>query len=178
MLSGAGRLPCPCLVLGGIVETRKRLRLPTYDYRQDGAYFVTICTKERRNCLSQVVGADAHIGPHTALTGVGEIAERYIQTIPGIDKYVIMPNHIHMIVLLENGNGSMWASTPTKSLSDIVRSFKVLTSKAAGNSLWQCSFYDHVIRNEQEYLQIWQYIDDNPANWAEDEYYSESRKQP
>ena len=154
------------------METRKRLRLPTYNYRQDGAYFVTICTKERRNSLSRVVGADAHIGPHTALTEYGKSVERYIQTIPGIDKYVIMPNHIHMIVLLENGNGSMWASTPTKSLSDIIRSFKVLTSKAAGESLWQRSFYDHVIRNEQEYLRVWQYIDDNPAHWAEDEYYA------
>lgn len=122
--------------------------------------------------MSTVVGADAYIGPHTALTGYGKIVERYIQTIPGIDKYVIMPNHVHLIVLIEQENGPMWASAPTQSLPNHIRSFKTLTSKAAGISLWQRSYYDHVIRNEREYLQIWQYIDDNPAQWAEDEYYA------
>ena len=65
----------------------------------------------------------------------------------------------------------MWASAPTQSVSTRIRSFKTLVSKQIGQSIWQRSFYDHVIRDEGDYLHIWQYIDSNPAKWAEDEYY-------
>ena len=68
-------------------------------------------------------------------------------------------------------HGPMWASAPTQSVSDRIRSFKTLVSKQIGVSIWQRSFYDHVIRSKEDYLHIWQYIDDNPAKWAEDEYY-------
>lgn len=122
-------------------------------------------------CLSRIVGADAHIGPQTALTEWGRVVEEYLLRIPGIDAYVIMPNHVHMIVRIESEDGSMWASTPTQSISDRVRSLKTLVSKKIGVSIWQRSFYDHVIRSEKDYLGIRQYIDDNPAGWAEDEYY-------
>ena len=151
---------------------RKTLRLSGYDYGRDGGYFVTICTKERRQCLSLIVGADAFIGPHIQLTDWGKIVERYIRSIPGIDKYVIMPNHVHMIVSLASEEGPMKASAPTQSLSDRIRSFKKLASQKIGTAIWQRSFYDHVIRCEEDYRRVWQYIDDNPARWAEDEYYS------
>ena len=151
---------------------RRQLRLPDYDYSAPGAYFITICTDKRREILSTVfVGADAHIGPQVRLTTIGQIAEKYICSIPGIDRYVIMPNHIHMIINIGKADGSMWASTPTKSISSIVRSFKTLVSKEVGGSIWQRSFYDHVIRSEAEYLCVWEYIDSNPARWSEDEYY-------
>ena len=88
-----------------------------------------------------------------------------------MQKYVIMPNHIHMLIHVESENGPMWASAPTQSISNRIRSFKTLVSKQLGVSIWQRSYYDHVIRNEQDYLRIWQYLDDNPAKWAEDEYY-------
>ena len=68
-------------------------------------------------------------------------------------------------------HGPMWASAPTQSVSDRIRSFKTLVSKQIGVSIWQRSFYDHVIRNKEDYLHIWKYIDDNPAKWAEDKYY-------
>ena len=153
------------------MEERKTLRLPEYRYDRNGAYFITICTKKRMHCLSRVVGADAHIGPCTEFTDWGSIVETYLLRIPGIDTYVIMPNHVHMIVRIESGDGPMWASAPTQSVSDRIRSFKTLVSKQIGVSIWQRSFYDHVIRNKEDYLHIWQYIDDNPAKWAEDEYY-------
>ena len=153
------------------MEERKPLRIPRFDYCQNGIYFVTLCTQKRRQCLSRVVGADAHIGPHVELTEYGNAVETYIQSIPGIDTYVIMPNHIHMIVRIESEDGPMWASAPTQSLSDRIRSFKTLVSKQIRQSIWQRSFYDHVIRCEDDYLRIWQYIDENPAKWAEDEYY-------
>ncbi len=153
------------------MQTRKKPRLSEFDYRENGAYFVTICTKNRRHCLSYVVGADAHIGPHTALTKWGVVVQTHMLKMPGIDKYVIMPNHVHMIVRIGAENGSMWASTPTNTLSNHIRTFKTLVTKEIGECIWQRSFYDHVIRNEAEYRRIWQYIDDNPAGWAEDGYY-------
>ena len=91
---------------------RKPNRLMGYDYAACGAYFITICTKDRRQWFGDVVG-DAHIAPHVALTPYGEIIQKYIRNILGIDKYVIMPNHIHMIILKwedeSNRNGAMWA---------------------------------------------------------------------
>ncbi len=145
---------------------RKTNRLKEYDYSAEGAYFITICTKDRRCILSSIVGDDAHIVP----TSYGTIAEKYIRSVPGIDQYVIMPNHIHMVIRIENG--PMWASSPTRSVSQLVRSFKTLVTKEIGFSAFQRSFYDHIIRDEADYLKIWNYIQTNPAKWAEDRFYS------
>ena len=151
---------------------RKSPRLTEFDYAH-GWYFVTICTDKRREILGTIVGGDAHIAPHTELSACGCIADEYIRRIPGIDTYVIMPNHIHMVIRIGMAmeNGAMWASPPTKTLGSLVRSFKTLVTKAAGQKVWQRSYYDHVIRNEADYLRIWQYMDSNPAHWTEDDYY-------
>jgi len=82
-----------------------------------------------------------------------------------IDKYVVMPNHIHMIVVLENEADERGRS----SLQQVVKNIKSYVTKQAGTSVWQVRFYDHVIRDEPDYLETWQYIDENPAKWA-DEY--------
>lgn len=63
-------------------------------------------------------------------------------------------------------------SAPTKSVSTIVGQMKRISSKMTGRSLWQKGFYDHIIRSGSDYLRIWQYIDENPAKWSEDEYYT------
>ena len=145
---------------------RKPNRIPEYDYGTNGAYFVTICTQDRKKILCDIVGDDAHIVPKT----YGMIAEKYIRNVPEIEKYVIMPDHIHMIIRLDNG--SMWASTPTdcqpqhNRISNIVRSIKVLVAKEIGESIFQRSYYDHVIRNQQDYNEIWQYIENNPRKWV------------
>ena len=87
---------------------RKPTRLPDYDYSHPGAYFITICTKDRRCILSDIsVGADALGGPNLQLTDTGKVVEQYILStdhIPGfrVDKYVVMPNHIHMILWIDN----------------------------------------------------------------------------
>ncbi len=144
---------------------RKKLRLKEYDYNTPGAYFITICTIERRNLLSTIVGDDAHIVP----LEYGKIAEKYICSIPGIDRYVIMPNHIHMIIRI--GSGTMWASSPTASVPQLVRSFKTLVTKEIGERIFQRSFYDHIIRDEADYLKIAAYIEQNPIKWSEDRFY-------
>lgn len=156
---------------------RKPLRLAEFDYGTNGAYFVTICTKGRQWLLSSIgdVGDDAHIVPSPRLSDYGHVCDKYIRSISAVytgvsvDAYVIMPNHIHLLIRLD---GAMWASPPT-SISDIVRSFKVLVTKEIGVSIWQRSFYDHVIRGEQDYAEIAEYIETNPLRWQMDTLYAE-----
>ena len=135
-------------------KRRKGNRLPEFDYGQSGAYFVTICTRDRRKILSQVAGSDARV----ILKPAGIVLERYIRNAPEVEKYVIMPDHVHMIVRL-NGDGL------SSKLSGIVRAIKALTTKEIGMSIFQRSYYDHVIRNQQDYNEIWEYIDNNPRKW-------------
>ena len=151
---------------------RKPPRLPEYDYASPGAYFVTICTKDRRCILSDITAGAA---PCLQLTDTGKIVEQYIlstERMTGfhVDNYVIMPNHIHMILRIDNGPPR--ASAPT--VSDAVGALKRLVNRSLGRSIWQRSFHEHVIRNEHDYREIWAYIDANPARWAEDRYNAQS----
>ena len=154
---------------------RKPIRLPDYDYSSPGSYFVTICTKDRRCILSDIsVGADALGGPNLQLTDTGKAVEQYILStdhIPGfrVNKYVVMPNHIHMILRIDSGPPR--ASAPT--VSGAVGALKRLVNRRLGHDIWQRSFHEHVIRNENDYREIWEYIDANPAKWAEDRYYEQ-----
>ena len=152
---------------------RGRNRLKAYDYRAPGAYFVTICVREHRNLLGKVVvGADEYFGPRVVLSEYGAVVEGYVKTIPGVVDYVIMPNHLHLYLEIPIAeHGPMWASAPTQSLSDRIRSFKIMVTKTVGEPLFQRSFYDHVVRNEEDALRIRQYIRDNPAKWQEDRFY-------
>ena len=154
---------------------RKSIRLPGYDYSQNGAYFITICTKDKQPILGTVsVGADAHIGPGVALSPTGEVVDKFLRRIPGLDKYVIMPNHIHMIIIIDHTQiGPVWATAPTQDISQRIKSFKILVSKELGASIFQRSYYDHVIRDEVDYQTKWNYIDTNPLRWTLDKYYTE-----
>ena len=156
----------------GSLPKRKNPRLRARQYTQ-GWFFVTICTRDRLHYLGSVVGGDAHIAPHVALSKIRSVAEMYLKRIPGIDTYVVMPNHVHFVVSIAAEGGPMWASAPTQALGSLVRSFKTLSTKAVGQKLWQRGYYDHVIRNEADYLRNWQYMDENPVRWTEDEYYFE-----
>ena len=142
------------------LQTRKNNRLEDYDYGKDGAYFITICIKNRKQILSKIVGDDAHIVPKE----YGSVVEKYIRNVKEIEKYVIMPDHIHMIIRL--GNGTMRASSPTKNIPSIVRSIKILTTKEIGKSIFQRSYYDRIIRNQYDYNEIWEYIENNPKKWT------------
>ena len=106
--------------------------------------------------MSEIVGDDALIVPKE----IGKVIEKFIQNVPEIKKYVIMPDHIHLLICLENG--AMKASPPTNRISSIVRSLKGLTTKEIGSSVFQRSYYDHIIRSEQDYDEIWEYIENNP----------------
>ena len=160
------------------LPVRKDTRLKGYDYSSAEYYFITICVKDRHEILGKPVG-DAHPGvPSVELTETGNMVQLHIENIQSvyenvrIDKHVVMPNHIHMIIIIENGTPG--CASPTKSvLAKVINAFKSLTSRQYGESLWQRSYHDHIIRNEPEYRQIWQYIDENPQKWNEDCYFPE-----
>lgn len=154
---------------------RKAMRLQKYDYSLPGAFFVTICTKDKAKIFWLPVGRDDLGAPHT-LSRYGRIVEKFIASIPeaypGVtaEKYVIMPNHVHMIVSIshERKDGAPGSSRPT--LSQVIGAMKRLSNKDEGIKLWQTSFYEHIIRSEDDYRAIWQYIETNPARWEYDEY--------
>ena len=116
---------------------RKWTRLRDYDYSTNGMYFLTICTKDRAQILSRIQ-KDSNDQYVVVLSEIGKITEDIIQGIPGIEKYVIMPNHVHMIVHKTNG----------KPIASDIRSFKGLVTKRAGKPVWQKSYYDHRPRRD------------------------------
>ena len=155
------------------MEKRKPLRLKTWDYSSTGAYFITICAKEKKRVFGRVVGADVLIGPHTELSAYGRVVDHVLSQMCYVEKYVIMPNHIHIIFVIPkqhaDANGPMGTSAPT--VPGLVRYLKRSVTQTVKENIWQRSYYDHIIRNESDYLRIWDYIDTNPAKWQDDCYY-------
>ena len=91
-----------------------------------------------------------------------------------VEKYVIMPNHIHILLILDDINveGTQYSNR----LGVFVSSLKRFTNKRFGRDLWQRFYYDNIIRDEENFFEIWQYIDENPIKWTLDEYYRNSIK--
>lgn len=155
------------------LPARKKMRLGCHDYHQNDAYFITICVKDRHEMLGRidVVGANC-VRPR--LSEIGTIVENEISVLSStynnvaVSKHVIMPNHIHMILSIDNEGRGRTQFAPT--VSQIMKQFKGSITKKVGFSIWQKSYYDHIIRSEEEYWHIWQYIDENPAKWNDDEY--------
>lgn len=162
------------------LPTRKPTRLKEYDYSAPGAYFITLCVKNRKELLSQIIiGDDDRVLPQNQLSYIGLICDKYINSInvkyenATVDKYVIMPNHIHMIILIhEKSNIPEGTMRVSSNIENIIRSFKILVTKEIGNSIWQRSYHDHIIRGERDYRKIWEYIDTNAVKWEEDCFYN------
>ena len=172
---------------------RKMTRLRAFDYSKVGAYFLTICTDNRREVLSEIVGDDVLGVPkknnadavgksnlivpgNVKLLTYGEIANKYIIQLNDfyenihIDAYVIMPNHIHILMRIGR-NGTPRTSSPTRQTSTVshfISTFKRFCNKDYGANIWQRGFYDHIIRCAEDYDEIKKYIYENPLNW----YYS------
>ena len=197
---------------------RKPNRLKTFDYSASAAYFLTICTSERREVLSEImldidhsircrnvvqtVGDDVLGVPknntddvpvkktyklksplvpgNVKLLPYGEIANKYIIQLNDfyenihVDAYVIMPNHIHILLWIGK-DGTPRTSSPTRQTSTVshfVSTFKRFCNKEYGANIWQRGFYDHIIRCSEDYDEIRKYIYENPINWYYDELYS------
>ena len=157
---------------------RKHLRLEYYDYSQPGSYFITICTRERKQevlcSIEPAVGAIINRPPRISLTPLGRIVDETIRAIPDhypgilVDQFIIMPDHVHLILSFRNiGPDGRQIAAPTP-LSKIIQQMKRIASKQAGVPLWQKGFYDHVIRNDVDLANVRQYIRNNPLKWIED----------
>jgi len=182
---------------------RKNIRLKDYDYSSNGMYFITVCCNNKYNYLGKISCdentthkiSDYHLTdcrggvllhpsseyPIVQLTNIGQIVSeqwyelknRY-QTI-GLDQFVIMPNHIHGIISIENDREEQ---SPSPTISDIICAYKSITTKLSNKSdqsrgriIWQRGYYEHIIRNQQELQEIREYIVNNPAKWQLDKYY-------
>ena len=166
------------------IHDRRSIRLQGYDYRQEGAYFVTICV-QNRSCLFGEI-----INDTMQLNEAGSMLARQWQMLPQrfanvrLDVFVVMPNHIHGIIVLTDGIMEPPSEATTRvtpaSLGDVVGAYKSLTTveyvrgvKASrwtpfDGKLWQRNYYEHIIRNESALHDIRHYIIHNPAKWAED----------
>jgi REP-associated tyrosine transposase len=174
---------------------RRSTRLKGYDYSQPGYYYVTLCIDERRRLFGDVIDGEMHLSDcgqvaHTIWSGLP-------QYFPGveIDQFVIMPNHLHGIVVLSGGSTHigesgdattrddtvkhsmpMPMSGPAPTLGQIIRKFKALTSYSLHKAgfaefAWQERYIEHVVRNPPDLKRIREYIANNPTRWAEDEHY-------
>lgn len=149
--------------MNGNLPIRKKIRLKKYDYSKKGMYFVTICIRNRIEILGNIDNNKIK------LTKEGIIVQNYIEYIEKIfksviiDDYIIMPNHIHIIISIINNN--------EVTLSRIIRQYKEIVTKKIRYSIWQKSYYEHIIRDEKEYYKINKYIQNNVLNWKQDKYF-------
>ena len=188
---------------------RKNTRLKNYDYGTPGAYFITVCTHNKENILSEITypykkgivgeglcalpqtdtkektehtdNTDEILGcllnPCVILTEIGEVVRASIEFIGqqnqdiSVDKYVIMPNHIHLLLSVTDGDRTGGHGDPPLQIYDIIGRMKSYTTKIYGKTLWQRSFHDRIIRNEKEYQEIYNYIEYNAWKWKEDCFY-------
>ena len=162
---------------------RKHPRLKDFNYDISGAYFITICVQDRKSLLSHVGrGLAPAEEDRVVLTLFGKIVEEELLSLetrfPCVtaDQYVIMPNHIHAILLYDEHAAG---ASPRPTIMDVVCAFKSLATKRCKKilpikKLFQTSFYEHIIRDGEEYEQICKYIYENPLKWQEDELYTEA----
>jgi len=164
---------------------RKKNRLAPRLYSQHGAYFITICTVNKKCLLSEIIGDGVLDNPVTHLHFCGAVVERRIREMncvyPNVQtvKYEIMPNHVHLLICIdqsENCDGVMVSSIPSPAneiIPSYVSTFKRLCNREFGENIWQRSYHDHIIRGQSDFDRIWNYIDTNPARWKQDCFYTE-----
>ena len=164
------------------IHHRRSGRAPGYDYGLPGWYFLTICTHHRRSLFGEIHNAEMYVN------ALGRIVEDEWQRTAEIrqdvtlDAYIIMPNHIHGIVVITVDEGRRCSEnyvpqcvSPSRSVGAVVRGFKAASSRrinalehAEGRQVWQRNYYDHIIRNEADLERIRSYIETNPGNWSLD----------
>lgn len=158
---------------------RKRNRLEHFDYSSCGAYFITICTSERQNYFWSRLDVSVENPKDVVLSPYGKIVYEAIQKIPviypaiSIDNYVIMPDHIHLLLVICPDDFGRPMAAPT--ISRVVQQLKGYITKRIGVSIWQKLFFDHVIRNRQDYEDHIKYIYENPIHWRRDELYTQNK---
>jgi putative transposase len=170
---------------------RRSIRLKGYDYSSGGAYFVTICTFQRQCLFGQIVDGAMQLNEIGQIVVEEWLQSRTMRKEIDFDQWVIMPNHLHGIVLIEptdpvGANGRlptqedhshrMVPPMKKRSLSSFIAGFKSAITKrinnirnSAGTPIWQRNYYEYVIRNEASFEKIQQYIQTNPSTWEDDQ---------
>ena len=170
----------------------KQHRLKNYNYSSNGSYFITICVKNKDCLLGDIVAVDDPIDRQNQnindliyqkattakmiLSDYGKIIDIYIKSTPvayhnlKIDNYVIMPNHLHLIISISTEQ-EISAQPQYAIIPNYIKAFKHLITKEIGFSMFQRNYHDHIIRDEKEYEKIWNYIDTNVSNWVSDRFY-------
>lgn len=164
---------------------RRSIRLKGYDYSLPGAYFVTCCTHDREALFGEVIDEEM------VVNDLGEIVQQAWDDLTthyrhvGLDAFVVMPNHVHGIVVLTEEAGAGLKPAPTEAggaakrhgLPEMVRAFKTFAARrinerrgTPGVPVWQRNYYEHVVRDERALNAIRAYIAENPARWAWDRY--------
>lgn len=152
---------------------RKTIRLQGYDYRAQGAYFVTICTHNRDLLWGHIRDQAVHHSPlgNIAHNEWQNLESRYVMV--GLDVFVVMPNHVHGVVVLYED-----MTQKRLTLSQVVGAYKSRVTSlvnahlsVTGYTCWQRSYYERIIRDEAELNRIRLYIAQNPANWVKDEHH-------
>lgn len=147
------------------IHKRKSIRLKGYDYSQEGYYFITICTYRKKKIFGNIINDKMVLSKYGVeaqkiLLNIKNRLERKIS----IDYYIIMPNHIHFILILKNNN--------VINLKDFITTYKSTVTKKINKietiKIWQRNYYEHIIRNEKELYAIIEYIENNPINWNKD----------
>ena len=142
---------------------RKIIRLNGYNYSKENMYFITLCIKDRIELFGKIEENNIKLSKE------GNIAKKNIYGIEQIyenitiDEYIIIPNHIHFLISIDYTDGV--------TISKVIKHFKTNISKELKYSIWQKSFYEHIVRNEKEYLKIKEYIINNIKNWEKDKYF-------
>jgi len=168
------------------LPARKNNRLKGFDYSQNGVYFITICTQNKINLFGDIiVGADL-VSARMKLNTAGQMIERvYREVISSFDNivsdhFVIMPNHVHGMISIQRAD-TRSAPTTAVTIGRVVQAFKSKTTVAYirgvkngsflafQKRLWQRNYYEHIVRDEDDYIIKWNYINENPARWTEDD---------
>ena len=148
--------------------------MPDYGYGAGAWYFITVCTKDRARILGQIVGAADQPPVQICLSAVGKTAERNLMAIeshmPGarVEQYVIMPDHVHLILSLADPGQAAGGVYAAPTVPRVINAWKGSVSRSVGRSVWQRSYYEHVIRGPQDLAEIRQYMQNNPLQWVLD----------
>ena len=159
-----------------MLRQRKSPRLTDYDYNSNGVYFLTFCTTNKEKIFGEIVGGDALGAPQMRLSAEGKIVEEHIRSTDRLPyatllHYVVMPNHVHLLVLIDTTDNNVNSNPQTAAVPSVISAIKRFTNQQIGRNIFQRSYHDHVVRNEADFQRIWEYIDTNPIKWTMDKFY-------
>jgi putative transposase len=182
------------------IHHRRSIRLKGYDYSQNGAYFITLCTQDRKSIFGNIVNGEMQLSPFGIIARDEWLKTSEMRKNIEMDEFVVMPNHFHGIIVIDDllGTGTEDLGTGTvhraptieqfgkptsNTIPTIIRGYKSAVTKKINTfqinagaynmpeRIWQKNYYEHVIRNEASLGRIREYILSNPLNWKQDDYY-------